>query len=478
LQRLLKGFAGGPPLAKSSVFSQRDWAIHQFPKNARHELLSAALLSTRTDDDLLLHLIATHHGSARPFAEPVTENSSAAAPFTAKLLDAEFQLDSSAQRSAAWNAVLPERFWRVVRKYGWWGAAYREAVFRLADHARSRDEQDRDSNPRERNEVHLPAFPVPSRPQALHPLPLTGLDGANPLAFLAALGTLVVCDRLSRAAGHVPKWLAGPIGLSWETARLPNAPVLHMAADPPSEDEFAGLLAERLSRTIDTHPAACIVNMLLDKEHPLAESIRRLCLDGAPEDRSWLDWVVALACETVPDAASPLQTVRRDYLIGNLRSVMDRTEAHHLQRSLFHLWDFADSLDNQSLHWEPTEDRRHAYQWHMPSGDPTRKHRGGMLGANRLALEAWSLFPSFPNGDRVTTRGFRGTGVRDTYWTWPVWRSVLTVDGVASLLSLPGLQQNSPDLTSLRGFGVSSLFRSQRILVGKTPNLTAAMAVG
>ena len=154
--------------------------------------------------------------------------------------------------------------------------------------------------------------------------------------------------------------------------------------------------------------------------------------------------------------------------------------AEHLERSLFRLWDYADALDNQSLHWEPTEDRRHAYQWHMPSGDPTRKQRGGMLGANRLALEAWPLFPSFPNGDRVATRGFRGTSVRNTYWTWPLWNLCLTSDSVASLLSLPALQLDSPTLGSLHGFGVTAMFRSQRIRVGKgkTPNLTPAMAIG
>ena len=183
-------------------------------------------------------------------------------------------------------------------------------------------------------------------------------------------------------------------------------------------------------------------------------------------------------CETAPTAASQLQTVRRDYLIGNLRSVMERTTADHLWRSLFRLWDFADALDNQSLHWEPTEDRRHAYQWHMPSGDPTRKSRGGMLGANRLALEAWPLFPSIPNGDRIATRGFRGNSAKSTYWTWPLWTSRFTVDSLASILSLPELQKDSPQLGPLHGYGIAAVFRSQRILVNKTPNLTPAAALG
>ena len=135
-------------------------------------------------------------------------------------------------------------------------------------------------------------------------------------------------------------------------------------------------------------------------------------------------------------------------------------------------------MSNQSLHWEPTEDRRHAHQWHTPSGDPTRNRRGGMLGANRLGVEAWPLFPSFAKGERLATRGFRGTRMFDTFWTWPVWSSPLTPDVVGSLLSRPELQRDAIRADSLTQSGVSAIFRCQRILVGKTPNLTAAKAIG
>ena len=131
------------------------------------------------------------------------------------------------------------------------------------------------------------------------------------------------------------------------------------------------------------------------------------------------------------------------------------------------------------LHWEPSEDRRHAYQWHMPSGDPTCKKRGGMLGANRMALEAWPLFPSFPAGQRVATRGFQGDRASDTFWTWPLWRHPLTKDAIASVLGLPALQAEAKeiDAQAMRDRGVFAAFRLQRILVGKTPNFTTALAL-
>jgi CRISPR-associated endonuclease/helicase Cas3 len=474
--------AVGVPLAKSArsprTKSERHEAreVHRYPPGARHELLSTALVATKTDDDLLLHLISTHHGSARPFAAPVEENGVAKKPFrTPEFFDETFELPSAAQQIADWNDELPERFWRVVRRFGWWGAAYREAIFRLADHARSRAEQDGDTKP---TDVKALPFSRSTKRHPMYPLPLTGLDGANPLAFLAAIGTLVVVNELS-GSENCPAWLAGDTALSWGTAISSYAPVLHLADAPPSSSSFTDFLAERLARSPDNHPAKWVVGYLTKENSEVVEQIRELRGHHNPADRPYLDWVSALACETVPEGASQLQTVRRDYLMGNLRSIMQRTTAEHLRRSLLVPWDYADALDNQSLHWEPSEDRRHAYQWHMPSGDPTRKKRGGMLGANRLALEAWPLFPSFPAGEkRLATRGFEGNRASDTFWTWPLWRQPLTRDAIASILGLPLSRMraavNGP--VEFEGFGVSVVFRLQRILVGKTPNFTTAVA--
>ncbi len=306
------------------------------------------------------------------------------------------------------------------------------------------------------------------------PLPLTGLDGANPLAFLAALGTLVVCDRLSRRP-DAPAWLAGTVTLSWGVGGASQLPVLHLPAPPPTERAFAEYLAARLDRSPDTHPSSWVVNLLKDRKPDVAAAIQRCAPGPTSDDGERLGWITALACESAPEATSQLQTVRRDYMVGNLMSVMARTGADHLERCLFRPWDYADALDNQSLHWEPSEDRRHAYQWHQPNGDPTRKRQGGMLGANRLALEAWPLLPSFPSGavDKAQTRGFRGTRANETSWTWPLWRPRLTADAAASMLGLWELVAEEPTLGSVGAYGVTAVLRSRRILVGKTPNLTS-----
>ncbi|MHB1424685.1 MAG: type I-G CRISPR-associated helicase/endonuclease Cas3g [Gemmataceae bacterium] len=469
--------AVGVPLAKSARLprtkKERDEAreVHRYPSGARHELLSAALIATKTDDDLLLHLIATHHGSGRPFADAVEENDAANTPCRQELFG--FKPDSCTQEIAKWNAQLPEQFWRLVRKFGWWGAAYREAIFRLADHAQSREEQEREDKKTKLADVK--PLPFTRRPESssMHLLPLTGLDGANPLAFLAALGTLVVFDRIARSEDS-PEWLTGTVALSWQR----HMPVLHLPGAAPPPDNLIAFLIERLSPTVDKHPAKFVVSLFENKEDR-ADCLRKVVQESSARDRAERDWVVAHFSEIAPDATSQLLTVRRDYFPDNLRSILSRCRSDHLFRALFRPWDYADALDNQSLHWEPSEDRRHAYQWNKPSGDPTRKKYGGMLGANRLALEAWPLFPSFPvkNGDRMATRGFKGNHVSDTYWTWPLWRQPLTSDAVISILALPNLLENPINPAVIRNYGVFAVFRVQRILVGKTPNFTTALAL-
>ena len=108
----------------------------------------------------------------------------------------------------------------------------------------------------------------------------------------------------------------------------------------------------------------------------------------------------------------------------------------------------------------------------MPSGDPTRGNNGGMIGANRLALEAWPLFQSLPAGDKITTVGFRGSRANNTVFTWPIWTKPLDIETLRTVLSLSGLQTNDFARSEFDLLGISMVYRCRRILVCKTPNLT------
>jgi CRISPR-associated endonuclease/helicase Cas3 len=67
--------------------------------------------------DLALHLIAAHHGRARPhFPAPET-----------------FDPERSEREAADLAREVPRRFARLQRRYGRWGLAYLESLVRAAD---------------------------------------------------------------------------------------------------------------------------------------------------------------------------------------------------------------------------------------------------------------------------------------------------------------------------------------------------------
>ena len=300
---------------------------------------------------------------------------------------------------------------------------------------------------------------------------LRGLDGTNPLGFLAALGLFRVLSE-SRVFND--------LRMNWATSSGTWAPALHVTGDVPiDENSLLTTLTEQLVNHIEDHPAK-----LLDEFKAASDdgkSRRKLFEAIVGSDRTRMDWAAALGSDVAPaDSINQLQTVRRDYFYGNVTSVISRTTRDHLRRSIFHPWDYADALDNQSLHLDPSEDRRHAYQWNKPAGDPDRKSSGGMLGANRLALEAIPLFPSFPESDTLRTVGFTGTRSTDTRWTWPLWNVRISLPLTRSLLGAAILQKElleADDLASLRSQGIVAVYRTSRILVGKTPNFTPARRI-
>ena len=147
--------SGNLPRSKQQRERARDRS--GWPARGRHELLSVRLaealrdrLAPGVDHDLVLHLIASHHGHARPLA-----------PFADGLEPGIFPTDGDHHRQVAALALGPvgggnsfeipaadpartglhrldggpaERFWRLVRRHGWWGLAWLEALLRLADH--------------------------------------------------------------------------------------------------------------------------------------------------------------------------------------------------------------------------------------------------------------------------------------------------------------------------------------------------------
>lgn len=112
-----------------------------YPLRCRHELLSLVMvqghadaLSKAHDHELVLHLVASHHGWCRPFPPAYVDEHDIEVRFR----HGSHELATTTRHLLArLDSDVAPRFWSLVTRYGWWGLAWLEAVLRLADHRAS-----------------------------------------------------------------------------------------------------------------------------------------------------------------------------------------------------------------------------------------------------------------------------------------------------------------------------------------------------
>jgi len=300
-------------------------------------------------------------------------------------------------------------------------------------------------------------------------LPLLGLDGANPLAFLAALGTF---RTAARAFDNYR------VTMAWAVQHGAYRPTLHLTPSIDQEN-FVGTLHHQL-RHMSGHSAFAFGDDLNVKPEVFTETIRQAAaMTHETADRDWADFAAAFGCETLTDDSGTIQDTAlrtmsgagHQHFLTFVRNLVDQTHADHIDRALFQLWDYADP--GPTLRWDPADDRRYAWRWANPSGDPVTTMRG----ANRLAVEAMPLLPTMPRSNQLETTGFTGTNSRNTYLRWPIWKVDIPLEVCQTLLALPELHEISTANDRLRAIGIVEVFQSQRITVGNFRNFTPAIAV-
>jgi len=118
-----------------------------------------------------------------------------------------------------------------------------------------------------------------------------------------------------------------------------------------------------------------------------------------------------------------------------------------------------------SMRWDPIEDRRYALMDRDPTA-PGNKLRT-MWMANLLAYRALTIFPSAPSGRRLQAAGWDPD---QKAFTWPLWEWSLGLDAVRSLVQLRELAEEQPDFSTLRARGIAAVYRANRLEVGTGAN--------
>jgi CRISPR-associated endonuclease/helicase Cas3 len=146
IARLRSGYPGGGYLhAVQSV------AMLQARRDDLRQCLQKVEASKEADLDLVLHLVASHHGECRPFAPALLDDSPVDVSLDGHESEKFGRIDFAATTSKndlhRLDSPLADRFWGLVAKYGWQELCWLEAILRLADHRASEEEQTKEVLP-------------------------------------------------------------------------------------------------------------------------------------------------------------------------------------------------------------------------------------------------------------------------------------------------------------------------------------------
>lgn len=301
---------------------------------------------------------------------------------------------------------------------------------------------------------------------------LTGISGANPLGFLAALGAF----RVLTAHG------VGELTMSWQMRAGSWRP--YISGLNCSEAEICSILHTQLLDSVWLKLFRTIGDNLTISPIRFKE-ISTEILAGVNDDPSFvmesLEMLAAFGTDTVHQPHSKDRSLMQDTALRTMSGaghqhflkfmidIIAATNESHYQSTLFDTWRYTDEGRGLNLRWDPIDDRRYATRWKNPSSDASVTMRG----ANRLAIEALPLMTVALVGRRAETTGFHSNK-----WIWPIWDGELTLPVVSTLLQMDALAARDGKVRNeLESRGVVDRFMSTRITVGKFRNFTPAQSM-
>lgn len=283
---------------------------------------------------------------------------------------------------------------------------------------------------------------------------LRGIDGSNPLGFLAAVGAA----RLLEGAR-----------LGWGVEGCVWRPTLWVP-DLATEEALCARLAE-LTRVAPAAVKMLGKNLTVAPEvfGAYMEKVERLGRQGEPAAGGY---AAAFGSEVCVDAKrNRIESTKLSFITGSghqdfvttVVRLSEAVDAGHIREALFGLWERKDK--SLSFRWDPQD----AAEYALCAGDPSKEGAWTVWGANRLAFEALPLFPVQP-----TRRGLRTTGFREEKYpeefSWPMWEAAVGVDTMRALFAYGELQAASPNRAALGAMGIGEVFRAPRVRIGPGAN--------
>ncbi len=290
-------------------------------------------------------------------------------------------------------------------------------------------------------------------PQPQGHLLLRGLDGTNPLGFLAAVGAfrlLAVANSDIRMAWQVSDgtWRPTVIGVDMAIADIGSELQVCLGKLDKGVWSIDKKLPFSASRLRQEARGARSSASIRNRER--ADAVASLGVEFCCDDKGDFD---DTAFRMVRAGDSTGQG-----LLAYGKRILESTTAQQLQRAVMEEWHYDD--DQCALRLDPAENRGYALQWL----DPSKAGATSVKGGNCLALVAMPMFPTAPVKGAAETMGFGLKESKKSSFTWPIWQPAITISTLQSLLGLTDLQRKQPPVAELASRGIAAVYRCDRIM--------------
>ncbi|MCX7700485.1 MAG: hypothetical protein N2039_06375 [Gemmataceae bacterium] len=285
---------------------------------------------------------------------------------------------------------------------------------------------------------------------------LPGLDGTNPLGFLAALGVL----RILTLRGHSPKMRWTQSGGVWRPA-ISGLPSQLPSLETELHDALASL----------DHSAWSISKKLPFEANIFRNHVKDGVWKASVRDRQLVDLLASFGAEFFEDDGGAFEETELcmvrsgdaagQGMIAYGRRIIETSEPNHIKKAIEANW--LNSDDKCALRLDPGEDKPYGLQWQNPSSVGAMSEKG----ANCLALLALPCFPVIPTHREAKTVGFGLRQPKQSSFTWPIWDCSLNLNVVCSILALDELQRPMPERSRLNSMGIAAVYRCDRVMTSK-----------
>lgn len=295
---------------------------------------------------------------------------------------------------------------------------------------------------------------------------LPALRADNPIAFLAALGTLRILDGIRPASKPRLRWVKNG---DW-------IPELSVVGAESLQEISIAIAAKLINRAAAPEfNWADVIAVPPELFHAKAEAVLET---ASRSERETVDFFAAFAAEGANSGSGDIKPTELCMTSGQMKFLKEMrgitatlatapkqeepSLAERIQAALTGPWHYTD--DQHSLGWDPTNEPVHALGAYDPSGAGKQTSVRELV---YLAAEALCLFPVFARFGRLRTTAFHLDERRQSWFHWPIWEPELSLCSVRSLLQLRELARPSENELQLRTRGIRAVYRSRRHEFGK-----------